>query len=77
MPANVPRSVDVADERVVVDDRADQPDAVRFLGVDPLAEEQQLACLGRPDRPSDPHAPVVARAADAQERVTNTADRAA
>ena len=34
-------------QRVVVDHRADQPDAVRLVGVDPLAEEQQLARLGR------------------------------
>ena len=56
-------------QRVVVDDRADQADAVCLLGVDPLAQEQQLARLGRSDGAGEhPRAAVVARAADPQER---------
>ena len=44
---------------------ADETDAVCLLGVDPLAQEQQLACLGRTDGAGEhPRAAVVARAAD-------------
>ena len=61
--------VDVRGEGVVVEHGAHQPDAQRLVGVDPVAEQEQLARLGRPDRPGqDPGAPVVARAPDAQER---------
>ena len=80
MPAKRRRDrVDVVEERVVVDDRADQADAVRLVGVDPLAQEQQLARLGRPDRPRlSTHAlPWSPELPTRRNAPTNTADRAA
>ena len=56
-------------ERGVVEHRAHQPDAQRLVGVDPVAQQQQLAGLGRADGTGEhPRAAVVARAADAHER---------